>query len=153
MSSWKTLEQRWVASFRPFGFDLRVRRLVIKSKDFQCVVLYLKLVCVSHCVDVSVMASLFLSSHNWLFTECFPPFFSSRACKYKILIRNTDRSGAWSTALHPSQKKKGERKMERESEGHFHHPTPPTPPPLLDLPSPDAGLEQQVPYYCVQKGN
>lgn len=43
--------------------------------------------------------------------------------------------------------------MERESEGHFHHPTPPTPPPLLDLPSPDAGLEQQVPYYCVQKGN
>ena len=35
-----------------------------------CVRVY---VCV--CLCVYVMASPFLSSHNWLFTECFPPFF------------------------------------------------------------------------------
>lgn len=35
-------------------------------------------------------------------------FFLSWACKYKILIRNGDRSGAWSTAVHPSQGKEEE---------------------------------------------
>lgn len=77
---------------------------------------YLKLdFCVPHHTNFSVMASLLLSSHKWLFTECFPPFFSFLwACKYKILIRNTDRSGAWSTTLHPSQEDIGGVEEERE---------------------------------------
>lgn len=40
----------------------------------------------------------------WVLSTFF--FFVLRAFKYKILIRNTDRSGAWSTALHPSQKER-----------------------------------------------
>lgn len=53
---------------------------------------------------------------NWCLLRGFPPFFFSppslpRAFKYKILIRNTDRSGTWSTALHPSQ---GKSKKEEE---------------------------------------
>lgn len=51
-----------------------------------------------------------------VYWEAFHLFFSPPslpwAFKYKILIRNTDRAGAWSTALHLSQgksKKEGER--------------------------------------------
>ena len=96
----------------------------------------------------SPLSSL-LSPHCLLSAYYLFYFFLSLflwACKYNILIRNTDRSDAWSPGLHPSRTQR-ERERERERERAFisissffsfllfstSHPPPhpPSPPPSL----------------------